>query len=99
MIRRPPRSTLFPYTTLFRSERAQLADAGVEVRLASSLAIHAKLIVADGKRAFIGSQNLSATSLDQNRELGIIVEDPVNLSRLTRTFAIDFRVATQLEAP
>src|SRR5256885_5802975 len=24
MIRRPPRSTLFPYTTLFRSERASL---------------------------------------------------------------------------
>src|SRR3712207_8645214 len=24
MIRRPPRSTLFPYTTLFRSERGQL---------------------------------------------------------------------------
>src|SRR2546430_6783521 len=29
MIRRPPRSTLFPYTTLFRS--AQLQRAGVEV--------------------------------------------------------------------
>src|SRR3989475_7306656 len=28
MIRRPPRSTLFPYTTLFRSRRAQVeADA------------------------------------------------------------------------
>src|SRR5256885_4193121 len=26
MIRRPPRSTLFPYTTLFRSVRAVLAD-------------------------------------------------------------------------
>src|SRR3712207_8952571 len=25
MIRRPPRSTLFPYTTLFRSDRATLA--------------------------------------------------------------------------
>src|SRR2546425_4746625 len=25
MIRRPPRSTLFPYTTLFRSERGQAA--------------------------------------------------------------------------
>src|SRR2546427_1715133 len=24
MIRRPPRSTLFPYTTLFRSERSEL---------------------------------------------------------------------------
>src|SRR3712207_8736383 len=33
MIRRPPRSTLFPYTTLFRSEaahRAGLVDALVE---------------------------------------------------------------------
>src|SRR3712207_8055028 len=26
MIRRPPRSTLFPYTTLFRSEGARLLD-------------------------------------------------------------------------
>src|SRR5688572_31883704 len=33
MIRRPPRSTLFPYTTLFRSDRA-LARAGDRVRLA-----------------------------------------------------------------
>src|SRR3712207_7178949 len=33
MIRRPPRSTLFPYTTLFRSERAAeiLRASGVEV--------------------------------------------------------------------
>src|SRR3712207_7917637 len=28
MIRRPPRSTLFPYTTLFRSQPALLADLG-----------------------------------------------------------------------
>src|SRR5688572_33511448 len=27
MIRRPPRSTLFPYTTLFRSRRRRLPDA------------------------------------------------------------------------
>src|SRR5256884_6094469 len=27
MIRRPPRSTLFPYTTLFRSHRARATDA------------------------------------------------------------------------
>src|SRR3712207_9260097 len=26
MIRRPPRSTLFPYTTLFRSQRTQAPD-------------------------------------------------------------------------
>src|SRR5689334_24536703 len=33
MIRRPPRSTLFPYTTLFRSMTARLAahDAGAQL--------------------------------------------------------------------
>src|SRR2546426_7172633 len=30
MIRRPPRSTLFPYTTLFRSQVVITGDAGVE---------------------------------------------------------------------
>src|SRR5260370_31839046 len=29
MIRRPPRSTLFPYTTLFRSQQPPLAAGGV----------------------------------------------------------------------
>jgi len=83
----------------FATEVAALTASGVNIRLSSSLYIHAKLIVADGERAFIGSQNLSATSLDQNRELGIIVDDPVNLARLTRTFAVDFRAAAPLEKP
>src|SRR2546422_3173698 len=34
MIRRPPRSTLFPYTTLFRSRRTRKRATGVRVRLA-----------------------------------------------------------------
>src|SRR5688572_31097701 len=35
MIRRPPRSTLFPYTTLFRSGRRDVrADAEVDERVA-----------------------------------------------------------------
>src|SRR3712207_8506311 len=38
MIRRPPRSTLFPYTTLFRSDtdlqRVPLLEAQVEIELA-----------------------------------------------------------------
>src|SRR2546426_8341245 len=35
MIRRPPRSTLFPYTTLFRSLRDALVDQVGEERAAS----------------------------------------------------------------
>src|SRR2546430_5725221 len=34
MIRRPPRSTLFPYTTLFRSLDHQRDDVGLRDRLA-----------------------------------------------------------------
>src|SRR3712207_7799039 len=33
MIRRPPRSTLFPYTTLFRSQTLRLTDDDVDVLL------------------------------------------------------------------
>src|SRR2546426_2533055 len=36
MIRRPPRSTLFPYTTLFRSPLPNHAPVGLELRLARS---------------------------------------------------------------
>src|SRR2546427_2953013 len=32
MIRRPPRSTLFPYTTLFRSERCTLRVFAAQIR-------------------------------------------------------------------
>src|SRR5260221_8101093 len=31
MIRRPPRSTLFPYTTLFRSEAGHLFESGARI--------------------------------------------------------------------
>src|SRR2546430_16688255 len=32
MIRRPPRSTLFPYTTLFRSRHVSIASLGPEIK-------------------------------------------------------------------
>src|SRR3712207_8720142 len=32
MIRRPPRSTLFPYTTLFRSHPTPLMQDGIEIQ-------------------------------------------------------------------
>ncbi len=83
----------------FAVEQQRLAAAGVELRLMSNLYVHAKVIIADGERAFVGSQNLSATSLDQNRELGIIVQDPINLARLARTFEIDFRAGMPQETP
>src|SRR5437660_8179483 len=37
MLRRPPRSTLFPYTTLFRSSDSASFDNGFELRLLEGL--------------------------------------------------------------
>src|SRR2546422_8354268 len=39
MIRRPPRSTLFPYTTLFRSGRPDQRKAGVFIALKGATAL------------------------------------------------------------
>src|SRR5258708_17778866 len=36
MIRRPPRSTLFPYTTLFRSQDANIVEVGAGVKQAAA---------------------------------------------------------------
>src|SRR3989442_8767268 len=37
MIRRPPRSTLFPYTTLFRSNRARMNDVNSSLSIRSDI--------------------------------------------------------------
>src|SRR3712207_8920574 len=37
MIRRPPRSTLFPYTTLFRSRAEDACDRGRSVRVGEAV--------------------------------------------------------------
>src|SRR5437660_9746068 len=43
MIRRPPRSTLFPYTTLFRSRMEKEIDAGAVARNKRSV-VHANAV-------------------------------------------------------
>src|SRR2546430_8165723 len=40
MIRRPPRSTLFPYTTLFRSQFASQAEGGPQGQVVALADLH-----------------------------------------------------------
>jgi cardiolipin synthase A/B len=80
----------------------RLADAGVHVRTYrqdASLYIHAKMILVDGRRVFLGSQNFSAASLDDNRELGIILNTVAIIDSLESTFAGDYSHATPFRAP
>jgi phosphatidylserine/phosphatidylglycerophosphate/cardiolipin synthase-like enzyme len=62
----------------------------VNVREDKQLYMHAKLIIVDGTRAFVGSENFSSASLDKNRELGLIVADPNTIQSLEATFTSDY---------
>src|SRR5256885_16121586 len=53
MIRRPPRSTLFPYTTLFRSPRREQLVVGPEVRPLDELHPEDRAVLGAGDRAVV----------------------------------------------
>jgi len=55
--------------------------------------MHAKLVLVDGQRAFIGSQNFFAVSLDANREVGIIVADAAVVAQLVSVAQGDWSAA------
>ena len=67
-----------------------IKQGGVLVKEDPRLYMHAKIIVVDGRKAFVGSENISTQSLDKNRELGIIVADGGVLNTLQQTFQQDW---------
>lgn len=67
-----------------------LKQAGVQVREDPRLYMHAKMMVVDGHEAFVGSENISTQSLDQNRELGILISDSGVITTLQQTFQQDW---------
>jgi phosphatidylserine/phosphatidylglycerophosphate/cardiolipin synthase-like enzyme len=85
------------YAADWRGAFEQLAACGVEVRTYAQdapLYIHAKAIVVDGREAFVGSQNFSWTSLEANRELGVVTTNPAIVSGVAATLAGDYADAS-----
>jgi phosphatidylserine/phosphatidylglycerophosphate/cardiolipin synthase-like enzyme len=85
------------YDDSWRDAFATLSACGVQVRTYAydaPLYIHAKEIIVDDREAFVGSQNFSPTSLDANRELGIVTASPQIVPELAETFAADYDGAT-----
>lgn len=66
-----------------------LRGLGIPVKFASGFRLHSKLIVADGV-AFVGSENMSITSLTKNRELGALVFEPAAAAVITTQFETDW---------
>ena len=82
----------------YDSAYSRLARAGIHVSYYSSptgFYIHGKVIEADygtaHAKVFIGSENFSNTSLNDNRELGLIISSYAVMSAIADTFASDFR--------
>lgn len=73
---------------------AELVSKGIGARWMSSPGVHVKAIVVDGARAYLGSENLSQTSLDKNRETGLVVTDAPAIAAMTATFERDWSSAT-----
>ena len=81
----------------YSSEVSEVENAGGQVTGYSSSTgfyIHAKTVIADygtsSAKAFLGSENFSANSLNDNRELGLITTDSGVVSGLESTFNGDF---------
>jgi cardiolipin synthase len=73
-----------------------LKAAGVQVKTSpNSYYLHAKLIVADGV-PFVGSENMSFTSLTRNREVGALVFEPAAAMVVTQQFESDWNVGPSL---
>lgn len=68
----------------------KLKNAGVLIKTIKTPYMHAKLILVDGGRTYVGSINLSTQSMDSNRELGIILSDSSVVQTIKKTFDADW---------
>jgi phosphatidylserine/phosphatidylglycerophosphate/cardiolipin synthase-like enzyme len=66
-----------------------LAAAGASVRAVDAPAIHGKVVVADHHTLYVGSVNLTPTSLDDNRELGLLLDEPETAAEVAAIVAAD----------
>ena len=70
--------------------KADRRASGMLVEKLPKLRLHARVIIRDGERAFVGSQSLRKAELDERREVGLIVGDPKVVKRLASVFESDW---------
>jgi phosphatidylserine/phosphatidylglycerophosphate/cardiolipin synthase-like enzyme len=85
---------------------AERAKAGVDVRIIGKLSekkrgqlvverypgkrLHVRVIIRDGRRAFLGSQSLRRLELDKRREVGAIITDLAVVKHIQKVFEDDW---------
>ena len=68
--------------------RAVFEKSGLDWTLALAPYLHAKIMLRDDGKIFLGSENFTTNSLDNNREMGILLENRLDIYQKIRE---DFR--------
>jgi cardiolipin synthase A/B len=66
-------------------------DYGIKIHELRGMKLHGKMLLADGKKAIIGSINFAPGSFDDRRELAIEVDDKAILDRLRKIAKSDWK--------
>lgn len=74
----------------------QLKACGVTLSSLATPYLHAKAIVVDAQSIYVGSINFTVTSLDQNRELGLITATAAAVEPVRQTVAADIAAGAPL---
>ncbi|MDM0113674.1 phospholipase D-like domain-containing protein [Variovorax sp. J22R133] len=74
-----------------------LQDVGAKVHTLKHLKLHAKMMLADGKRAIVGSINLAPGSFDGRRELAIETDHAGTVQRLEETARRDWESSHHID--
>jgi cardiolipin synthase len=67
-----------------------LQDLGIKIHKLKHVKLHAKVILADGERAIVGSINLAPGSFDSRRELAIEARDEHVVKRIHEVLKHDW---------
>ena len=70
----------------------RVAKAGTTITWAplAGRRLHVRAMIADGRRAFIGSQSLKGLELDKRREVGLIIRERAIVRQMESVFAEDW---------
>ena len=74
-----------------------MEDVGIKIHKLKHLKLHAKMLLADHKRAIVGSINLAPGSFDSRRELAIEVKDAEVVERLKEIAHHDWKHSHPLD--
>lgn len=76
-----------------------LRRCGVRVHKQRGLRVHAKLLIADRRRALVGSMNIDRSAFDLRRELGVVVSAHQAVHRLVKVFDADWESSSHYHIP